>query len=168
MTPFSTRGAAVAALLAASSCGGPEPGDETRAEQAAAFVRGGGLAAEADAAWAAGDRARAADLYEAALRDRPSVSRDAYLRLAERLQDEGALDAACAWLERGRACFPGDIPLLRRLGDVLEQRGLLSRALECHEAVLARKPADPEALAALRRVKATLRAVPAPGDAQTP
>ena len=147
-------GLGVAVVLASVSCGGPSPEEE----QAAAFHRAGAALAEADAAWAAGDRARAASRYEEALRERPAVSRDAYLRLAEARETDGHPDAAIDWLQRGRAQFPGHSPLLLRLGAFHERAGRLAAALECYEEARARVPDDPFAWAAVERVQAAMKA----------
>ncbi len=164
-------GAGVAALLAMAACRRPAPEEReemARAERESAFLRGGIVAAQADAAWAAGDRAGAAAGYEEAIADRPSVSRDAYRRIAEVREAEGRLDAACDWLERGLDRFPRDPVLLKPLGLLHEQRGLFPSALACYEALLARQPADPEVLAAIRRVNAARKTAPAEGDVRTP
>ena len=159
-------GAGVAALLAVAACRGPAPEEKEEADRAvreAAFLRGGTVAAQADAAWAAGDREGAAAGYEEAIADRPSVSRDAYRRIAEVREAEGRLDAACDWLERGLDRFPRDPALLRPLGLLYERQGRIAPALACYEAILTRQPDDPGASGAAGRLRKTLPSAPTGG-----
>ncbi len=157
------RACAAAVLLIPVSCAGPGPEEQEVADQAtreAAFLRGGTAAAEADAAWAAGDREEAAARYEEAVGLRPSVSVNAYRRIAAVREAAGDLETACAWLERGRAAFPGDVALLKHLGDLSEKRGRTAVALECYEAALKRQPGDPEATNGIERTRKALRTSP--------
>jgi tetratricopeptide (TPR) repeat protein len=157
------RACAAAVLLLPASCTGSGPEEQEAADQAsreAAFLRGGTAAAEADAAWAAGEREDAAALYEEAVGLRPSVSVNAYRRIAEVRGAAGDLEAACAWLERGRTAFPGDVALLKSLGTLREKQGRAAAALECYEAVLRRRPADPEATNGIERTRKALRTSP--------
>jgi tetratricopeptide (TPR) repeat protein len=149
-----TRLAAVVLAVTAASCGGPSPEEE----QAAAFLRAGAALEAGGAAWAAGERGRAATLYAEALRERPAASGDAYARLAEVLESEGLPDEALVWLQRGCAQVPGHPPLLLRLGACHERAGRLAAALECYEEARVRLPGDPAAWAAVERVRAAIDA----------
>ncbi|BDG61857.1 tetratricopeptide repeat protein [Caldinitratiruptor microaerophilus] len=100
------------------------------------------LRARADAAYAAGDLDRAADLYRRVLADHPDDVH-ALSRTGAILAQTGDLDGAERALRRALAVDPMHAPAHSNLGNVLYTRGDYAGALACYQKAAALDPGSP-------------------------
>ena len=102
-----------------------------------------GALEEANAAAAAGQYAKARELYEKALPELAEDSKPAVrLAIAQSLVLEGKLDQALTALEQLRAAQPNDLKILKLEANVYGQKGDDARALALLEQVVAGNPQD--------------------------
>jgi cytochrome c-type biogenesis protein CcmH/NrfG len=134
----------VIALLALSCASYSPPGEAQAAGNAAQS-----LLQQADAAYSAGERERAALLYRAVLASEPSNSRAAY-QLA-RLSPPGSAEAV-ALLRRYVKLEPGDPWGTMALGDALATSGAVAEAIEQYGQARRRAPGEPDVYTGLGRI----------------
>lgn len=134
-------GLVAALLLAAPGCRGPEgPGPIERAE----------------AASAAGDWERAAELWYAVHRAELRKSERSYLETARALYGAGDSESACALLRRGLEERPESALLLALYGEILEECGFDRSAELTYTRLVELAPEDVDGLVALGRVRLAL------------